>query len=97
MACLANVRVLFTLTISERPRTLLARCLKSSPGAAAATAISQACACALLLIELNGKRGNRAPSTIEAPSAKEGNLLGTSLALLLRSTCQLGTDGKHCS
>jgi Na+-driven multidrug efflux pump len=60
-------------------------------GAAAATAISQACACGLLLVELNGKRGNRAPSTIEAPSAKEGNLLGTSLALLLRSTCQLGT------
>ena len=70
---------------------LMFRCGWNVAGAAAATAISQACACALLLIELNGKRGNRAPSTIEAPSAKEGNLLGTSLALLLRSTCQLGT------
>ena len=70
---------------------LMFRCGWNVAGAAAATAISQACACALLLFELNGKRGNRAPSTIEAPSAKEGNLLGTSLALLLRSTCQLGT------
>ena len=61
-------------------------------GAAAATAISQACACALLLVELNGKRGNRAPSsTVDVPSTKEQNLLGTSLALLLRSTSQLGT------
>ena len=71
---------------------LMFRCGWNVAGAAAATAISQACACALLLIELNGKRGNRAPSTVDVPSTKtETKLLGTSLALLLRSTCQLGT------
>ena len=71
---------------------LMFRCGWNVAGAAAATAISQACACALLLVELNGKRGNRAPSsTVDVPSTKEQNLLGTSLALLLRSTSQLGT------
>ena len=72
---------------------LMFRCGWNVAGAAAATAISQACACALLLVELNGKRGNRAPSsTVDVPAAKtETKLLGTSLALLLRSTSQLGT------
>ena len=72
---------------------LMFKCGWNVAGAAAATAISQACACALLLVELNGKRGNRAPSsTVDVPAAKtETKLLGTSLALLLRSTSQLGT------
>ena len=72
---------------------LMFKCGWNVAGAAAATAISQACACALLLVELNGKRGNRAPSsTVDVPSSKtETKLLGTSLALLLRSTSQLGT------
>lgn len=78
---------------------LMFRCGWNVAGAAAATAISQACACALLLFELKKQRSARKlaasidrASRAVAPSTKAPpKLLGTSLALLLRSTCQLGT------